>query len=182
MLTAGVIRPFLKAHTSGKSLKLLLAQIDAGRARELDLWNVKISFPSRDSGEYFAMSTTGTDSDLHPSCVNDGAEAALLIVAEPVGTYEDDTVTTPSSYYLSGSYPDGTPDSQHSHDYYPCFGGQAHGQGAPMYSCGCYRRTKVEPAPADVPEQPRDQVRLEHVWGPPRDYSYLVLMVIVPGC
>jgi hypothetical protein len=136
MLTAGVIRPFLKAHTSGKSLKLLLAQIDAGRARELDLWNVKISFPSRDSGEYFAMSTTGTDSDLHPSCVNDGAEAALLIVAEPVGTYEDDTATTPSSYYLSGSYPDGTPDSQQSHDYYPCFGGQAHGQGAPCILAG----------------------------------------------
>ncbi|KAG1893609.1 uncharacterized protein F5891DRAFT_1196137 [Suillus fuscotomentosus] len=34
----------------------------------------------------------------------------------------------------------------HSHDFEPCLSGQAHGQGAPVYSCGCYRRMKVEPA------------------------------------
>ncbi|KAG1788495.1 uncharacterized protein HD556DRAFT_1447887 [Suillus plorans] len=39
-----------------------------------------------------------------------------------------------------------TPSTPHSHDYEPCLGGQSHGQGAPVYSCGCYRRTKVEPA------------------------------------
>ncbi|KAG1876101.1 hypothetical protein C8R48DRAFT_768941 [Suillus tomentosus] len=79
------------------------------------------------------------DSDLHPFAC------------------EIDTITPA---YISRSC---TPDTPHSHDFEPCLGGQAHGQGAPVYSCGCYRRTKVEPAQAlaDVSEQ--DQI-LEQIW------------------
>jgi len=36
-------------------------------------------------------------------------------------------------------------DIPHSHDIEPWLGGQAHGQGTPVYSCGCYLCMKVEP-------------------------------------
>ncbi|KAG1799430.1 uncharacterized protein HD556DRAFT_1439812 [Suillus plorans] len=75
------------------------------------------------------MSYTSTDSDSHPSGLADAE--ALLIIARFEELCEGDTTTS------------STP---HSHDFEPCLGGQAHGQGAPVYSCGCYRRTKVEPA------------------------------------
>jgi hypothetical protein len=51
-----------------------------------------------------------------------------------------------------------TPDTEHSHDFEACAGGQAHGQGAPVYPCGCYRRTaltnnEIADAIADASEQ-----------------------------
>ncbi|KAG0693936.1 hypothetical protein DFH29DRAFT_881078 [Suillus ampliporus] len=106
---------------------------------------IKIISPSRER-EYFAMLYPSVDSDLHPSGLNDWAEA-LIIAAGPVKGCEGDTVTSgcPSRSY--------TPDSVHSHDFEPCLGGQAHGQGAPVYSCGCYWRTKVEPADASEQHQ-----------------------------
>ncbi|KAG2365278.1 hypothetical protein BDR07DRAFT_1481539 [Suillus spraguei] len=91
----------------------------------------------------------------HPSDFNDEAEA--LINAEPMEACEDDTAISICLSRL-GSY---TPDTPHSHDFEPCLGGQAHGQGAPVYSCGCYIHTKVNPglaladalADSDVSEQ-----------------------------
>ncbi|KAG1722862.1 hypothetical protein EDB19DRAFT_1834831 [Suillus lakei] len=70
------------------------------------------------------MPYTSVDSDMHPSDLSDWAEA--IIKAVKVGSY--------------------TPDSAHSHNFEPCLGGNAHGQGTPVYSCGCYQCTKVEPA------------------------------------
>ncbi|KAG1780095.1 hypothetical protein EV702DRAFT_1043443 [Suillus placidus] len=50
-----------------------------------------------------------------------------------------------------------TPDTEHSHDFEAC-SGQAYGQGAPVYPCGCYRRTaltkdEIADAIADASEQ-----------------------------
>ncbi|KAG1893116.1 uncharacterized protein F5891DRAFT_1196838 [Suillus fuscotomentosus] len=69
----------------------------------------------------------------------------------PSSSTRTDPYHCPPSMFSSRS---STPHSQHSHDFEPCFGGQAHGQGGPVYSCGCYRRTnrrKVEDT--DAPEQ-----------------------------
>jgi hypothetical protein len=82
------------------------------------------------------MSDTSTDTDSRSSSFNNGAEAILIAAGLATSPY-------PSA---RGSCTPETPHSQHSHDYYPCLGGQAHGQGLPSYSCGCYRRTEVEPA------------------------------------
>ncbi|KAG1903870.1 uncharacterized protein F5891DRAFT_977416 [Suillus fuscotomentosus] len=91
------------------------------------------------------MPPTSVDSVSNPYDLDDRAET-LLIAAGLVEAGEDDIVI---SAYPSRGY---TPDSQHSHDYYPCLRGNAHGQAAPVYSCGCYRRsTKVEHT--DAPEQ-----------------------------
>ncbi|KAG2102543.1 uncharacterized protein F5147DRAFT_655001 [Suillus discolor] len=89
------------------------------------------------------MPHTSVDSVSHPSDIDYRAEVLLLVTKFEAG--EDDIVIS--------AYPsrDSTPDSQHSHDYEPCLGGNSHGQGAPVYSCGCYRRTKVEHT--DAPEQ-----------------------------
>lgn len=35
-----------------------------------------------------------------------------------------------------------TPDTEYSHDFEACAGGQAYGQGAPVYPCGCYQYSK----------------------------------------
>jgi hypothetical protein len=98
------------------------------------------------------------DLNLHPSGFINGAEAPLE-AAGPVAYHEhsDDTAMSPWP-----SYPD-TPDTPHSHDYEPCLGGQSHGQAAPTYSCGCYRRTKVESAPADVLVSEEQKLGLEWV-------------------
>lgn len=90
------------------------------------------------------MPHTSVDSVSHPSDFDNGAQT-LLIATGLVEAGEDDIVI---STYPSRGY---TPDSQHSHDFEPCLGGQAHGQGAPVYSCGCYQHTKVEHT--NTPEQ-----------------------------
>lgn len=107
---------------------------------------------------HFAMSGT-IDSNLHPSGFDNGAEAPLKAAGPAMAYYEhsDDTPASPCP-----SYPD-TPDTPHSHDFEPCLGGQAHGQGAPVYSCGCYRRTKVESALADVLVLEQQKLELERV-------------------
>ncbi|KAG2046718.1 hypothetical protein BDR06DRAFT_1014472 [Suillus hirtellus] len=89
------------------------------------------------------MPRTSVDLVSHPSDFDDGVET-LLIAAGLVEAGEHDIVI---SAYPSRGY---TPDSQHSHDFDPCLGGNAHGQGTPVYSCGCYWRTKVEYT--DTPE------------------------------
>ncbi|KAG1820133.1 hypothetical protein EV424DRAFT_1539550 [Suillus variegatus] len=67
----------------------------------------------------------------------------------PSSSTRRDLNHVPRSTFSSRS---STPHSQHSHDFEPCFGGQAHGQGGPVYSCGCYRR-KVQVEATDAPEQ-----------------------------
>jgi hypothetical protein len=82
-------------------------------------------------------------SNMHPSASDfHDRDKALLTTAGPVEASESDTTT---SAFPSRCY---TPDIPHSHDFEPCLGGQAHGQGAPVYSCGCYCRTKVTVDPA----------------------------------
>jgi hypothetical protein len=91
------------------------------------------------------------------------------------------------SPYPSLCFTPDTPESPHSHDFDPCLGGQAHGQGAPTYSCGCYRRT-AKPAPAlapelaealaDVFEDSEQDQRFERVQWPLQDPLYLILTVI----
>jgi hypothetical protein len=99
------------------------------------------------------------------------------------------------SPYPSLCFTPDTPESPHSHDFDPCLGGQAHGQGAPAYSCGCYRRT-AKPAPelapelaealaealADVSEDSEQDQRFERVQWPLQDPLYLILTVIFLGC
>ncbi|KAG1902985.1 uncharacterized protein F5891DRAFT_1186131 [Suillus fuscotomentosus] len=65
------------------------------------------------------MPPTSVDSVSNPYDLDDRAET-LLIAAGLVEAGEDDIVI---SAYPSRGY---TPDSQHSHDYYPCLGGNAH--------------------------------------------------------
>jgi hypothetical protein len=86
------------------------------------------------------MSDTSTDANSRSSSFNDGAEAFLIAAGLATSTFSS----------APGSCTPETPHSQHSHDYYPCHGGQAHGQGLPSYSCGCYRRTyrRTEVVPA----------------------------------
>ncbi|KAG1869313.1 hypothetical protein C8R48DRAFT_771462 [Suillus tomentosus] len=86
------------------------------------------------------MSDTSTDTNSRSSSFNDGAEAILIAAGLAISTFSS----------APGSCTPETPHSQHSHDYYPCHGGQAHGQGLPSYSCGCYRRTyrRTEVVPA----------------------------------
>ncbi|KAG1792274.1 uncharacterized protein HD556DRAFT_1309351 [Suillus plorans] len=97
--------------------------------------------------------------EWNPSDFDDSDEALLIIAAEPVEAREDNT-----SICLSrpGSH---TPNTPHSHDYEPCNGGGVYGQGAPVYSCRCYIRTKVDPglalADLDVSEQYHEPERLE---------------------
>jgi hypothetical protein len=113
------------------------------------------------------MPRTSVDSVSHPSDFDDGAET-LLIAAGLVEAGEHDIVI---SAYPSRGY---TPDSQHSHDFDPCLGGNAHGQGAPVYSCGCYRRTKVEYT--DTPEL-HQELGLKQVQCLPRPlHSVLMLL------
>lgn len=113
------------------------------------------------------MPYTSTDSDSHLPGLSKAE--ALLIVARIEELCE------------GGS---STPSTPHSHDYEPCLGGQSHGQGAPVYSCGCYRRTKVEPALAlaDALADVSKHQELERVQWPPQDIIHPNLMVIVPGC
>ncbi|KAG0708110.1 hypothetical protein DFH29DRAFT_994364 [Suillus ampliporus] len=79
----------------------------------------------------YAQASVDLDSHLSKSDLNDWAEALITAVCEG----------------------DNMPDTPHSHDFDPCHGGNAHGQGAAMHSCRCYRRTKVESALADAFEQ-----------------------------
>lgn len=80
----------------------------------------------KNQGElYFVMSYTNIESDSHLSDFNDGAETLLTTIG-PVKACEG-TIASPSE----------------SHDFEACAGGQAHGQGAPVHPCGCYRRTAL---------------------------------------